>query len=726
MKSLSLYRLILIIFLLALGAANYYWHLYGGWWLPKELYKERVTVVGRIASLPQQGSLGTSFLLKLETINDESVNALIKLTGYVEAGVPLHLSVGDQWQFVTRLKPLHALHNFEGLDHTYYSILQGVRASGYIVTQADNRLLLSEPNYFPLLHLRQVIQQKIEQSLEQFPKEAAIISALTVGSTTSMTQTQWQVFRLTGTSHLVAISGLHIGLMAALGFFLFRMIGKILPRLFLKIVAPNLGAIGACLFALSYSALAGFAWPTQRALLMVLTLSLTQCCYRAMPLWRRLSLACVAILVLEPWALLSASFMLSFCAVAALAYGLGGRWQKLKLWRQWWQMQWVIFVLLLPISLYYFKQVSLVMLIANFIAIPWVAWLVVPLSLFACFLFLFSAQLAHSVLVISAYLLKYLWIVLTFFSQWPLAVWPHNLAHLWLLVVVSLGALLLVAPQGIPGRALACLSIGLLFFYQPARPQAGEWWLSLLDVGQGLAIVVQTQHHVMIYDTGVRYPGAFDAGRDVVLPFLEARHLDNIDLLVISHGDNDHSGGAASLVAAANIKQILSSIPEKFKAWWVNHCMAGQSWRWDGVDFAVLAPAPGAAYEGNDSSCVIKIQSAQGSALLTGDIQRNTEHYLLANEQEALVSDVLVAPHHGSLSSSIESFVQAVRPKIVLFATGFLNRYHFPHPKIVSLYQKYHVKMYSSARDGAIQLRFKPNGQLIVNTAIKHEKHAQL
>jgi ComEC/Rec2-related protein len=343
-KSLFIYRLIVFLVLVAIGAANYYWHLYGGWWLPKELYKERVTVVGRIASLPQQGSLGTSFLLKLETINDESVNALIKLTGYVEAGVPLRLSVGDQWQFVTRLKPLHALHNFEGLDHTYYSILQGVRASGYIVTQADNRLLLSQPNYFPLLHLRQVIQQKIEQSLKQFPEEAAIIAALTVGSTTSMTQAQWQVFRLTGTSHLVAISGLHIGLMAALGFFLFRMIGRILPRLFLKIAAPNFSAIGASLLALSYSALAGFAWPTQRSLLMVLTLSLSQCCYRTMPLWRRLSLACVVILVLEPWALLSASFMLSFCAVAALAYGLGGRWQKLKSWRQWWQMQWVIFI----------------------------------------------------------------------------------------------------------------------------------------------------------------------------------------------------------------------------------------------------------------------------------------------------------------------------------------------------------------------------------------------
>lgn len=719
-------KLILFSFLLLIAITNYYWHRFGGWQLPRPLYKERVVVIGRIASLPQQSSLGASFLLQTERIDGKPVDTKIRLTGYVFKDSKTKFSVGDRWQFITHLKPIHGLHNFDGFDYARYLALQGVRATGYIVVNSDNRCLLEDPYYYPLLRLRQSIQEKIENSLASFPEQAAIISALTVGSTTSMTNDQWQVFRLTGTSHLVAISGLHIGLMAALGFFLFRLIGKIFPKLLLRITSPNLAAIGGSLFALIYSALAGFAWPTQRALIMVLTLSLTQLFYRDMPLWRRLSLALIMILVIEPWGIFSASFGLSFCAVACLCYGLGGRWKAMKSLKQIWQMQWVIFVGLLPISLFYFKQISLVMLIANFVAIPWVAWLVVPISLAACFSLLFSDCVAHYLLVSAAYLLKWLWIFLAYLSQVSWAAWHHWLGDFWLLLILSAAALLLIAPRGIPARALAFIWLGLLLFYQPPKPKLNEWWLTLLDVGQGLALVIQTADHVMVYDTGVRYPGAFDAGRDVVVPFLESRAIQDVDLLVISHGDNDHSGGAEAIVKAVNVKQIISSIPSKFKRWWVEPCMVGQEWHWDGVDFKVLSPPPGLPYQGNNNSCVIRVSGAQHSALLTGDIQRETEHYLLSEQRADLSATVLVVPHHGSLSSSIEPFVREVKAEFTLFATGFLNRYRFPNPKVVSLYRRYHAKLYSSARDGAIELRFKANGQLSVKTVVKNKNGSEL
>lgn len=274
-----------------------------------------------------------------------------------------------------------------------------------------------------------------------------------------------------------------------------------------------------------------------------------------------------------------------------------------------------------------------------------------------------------------------------------------------------MGIVILLLPRGFPGRILGIVFLLPMMFYQVSKPQSGEMWLTLLDVGQGLSTVIQTQHHTLIFDTGPKLSANFDMGASVVVPFLRSANISRIDKLVVSHGDNDHIGGASAIIKQFPVAVIKTSVPDLLGSQ-AELCLRGQSWEWDGVNFKFLYPTNEFLNLGNDSSCVLQISNQQQTILLTGDIEKFAEKNLLSIDAANLKSDILIAPHHGSKTSADLHFIKNVKPSYVLYATGYRNRYHFPHALVVERYTDLGVKQLNTVETGAIQFRIKQNAEL--------------
>ena len=431
---------------------------------------------------------------------------------------------------------------------------------------------------------------------------------------------------------------------------------------------------------------------------------------RFVPPAQVLSQSLLIILILDPLSPLSAGFWLSFAAVAVILYGMTGRLARASHWRSLLNMQWLIVLGLLPLSIGLFQQASLVSPMTNLLAIPVVSFVVVPLTLLSCALLFIYEPLADSLLHLAAGVMQLLWQGLELASSWSFSQLPLAASPLAIGLAV-LGVILLLSPRGIPARSLGMIFCLPLFFPIAPRPQQGHVWLSLLDVGQGLAVVVQTQQHTLVYDTGPKFSDSFDTGAAVVAPYLRHAGVAKLDMLMVSHGDNDHIGGAASLLRSFPTDRILSSVPAQVSTT-ATLCQAGQHWQWDGVQFSVLHPK--ADYvprrrRGNNRCCVLRIKAGNGSVLLTGDIEKEAEQQLLASDQ-SLRTDVLVVPHHGSRTSSSRDFILAVAPRMVLFPVGYHNRYHLPSQKVVQRYAQLAIPAFSTADSGCLSLTFaKPH-----------------
>jgi competence protein ComEC len=498
------------------------------------------------------------------------------------------------------------------------------------------------------------------------------VAALVLGETTEVTPAQWEVLTRTGVNHLVSISGLHVGLVAASLFFLTRWFWSRSPWLVSRLAAPRAGALGGLVAALIYSALAGFAVCTQRSLIMLGVVLVALLWSRTPRPWTGLTFALAAVLLLEPTEALSFGLWLSFGGVAALIYGLGNRLALEGLWRRWGQAQWVATLGFLPLMLLLFSRASVVSPLVNLVAIP-LFGLLLPLVLIAAALAIDHRD-RHTPRL----------------DRRPagLAVgWPDGDLGLALGLGGYLGAAGLglggglrrgpaaTGAPGIPGRWLGLpllLPLGLL---TPPAPATGEAWLRLLDVGQGLSAVIRTAHHVLVFDTGPAFLGGFNTGEAVVVPYLRDQGVSRIDTLVLSHGDQDHVGGFAGLAAQMPIDRILAGEPGDLADPRAEPCLAGQGWTWDGVDFAVLYPAQ-AGLEGNESSCVLRVATQGASLLVPGDLGQAPERQLARGG--GLATTLLVAGHHGSNTSSSREFLAAVAPAWVLYASGFANRYGFP------------------------------------------------
>ena len=615
------------------------------------------------------------------------------------------IKAGQQWAFTVKLKRVHGTMNPGGFDYERWLFTEGVGATGYVRPAPKPVLLGRDSAWSSIAIWRQSITDQLSSTLGNSPS-LALIKALTIGDGNSITQQQWEVFRKTGTTHLVVISGSHIGLIAGLVYFLVLKLWAWTG--WLAWSPQKIAAVSAVLVAIFYSGLAGFSVPTQRSVVMLAIAMTAIILQRNTRPFNTLAIALFAVSILDPLAVLAAGFWLSFLAVSLIVYAVSGRLGKLgHVWSAI-KLHWVTSVGLSPLLLLFFQQVSLIAPLANLVAVPVISLLVVPLSLLAVMVMFISPILADKLFYLVDIVLQGLWWLLAYLAEIPLASINHAPPSYWALLFAVPGVLLLLAPVGIPARWLSLVMFLPLVFTDVKRPETGDINMTLLDVGQGLSAVVQTTHHLLVYDTGAKFSEQSDMGQSVLLPFLRSQGKAKIDSLIISHGDNDHIGGAASLIRGMDTEQVLTSVPQKLSGYAPIECVAGQSWSWDEVKFTMLGPEQ-AFVSDNDNSCVLKIQSKYGTVLLAGDVEASAESWLVETYGEALKADVLVAPHHGSKTSSTAGFLQAVQPDYVLIPAGYRNQFGHPHRDVLARYRQVNAKWLNSADSGAIAVNVKNN-----------------
>jgi len=504
-------------------------------------------------------------------------------------------------------------------------------------------------------------------------------------------------------------------LLAALGYLLWRWLWPLLPWLGSRWPAQYAGAMGAMGMALVYAALSGFAVPAQRALVMVV---LAMCGL----LWGRrighshiLVLALLLVVLVDPLAPLSPGFWLSFSAVAIILYGMDGRVATRGWWWRWGRVQFLLALGLMPLLLVLFARAPMVSPFVNIIAVPWVSVATVPLSLAGIAVSPVSSSVGGWLLDMAGLSLQGLWWLLQWFAQADFNLILNQPADAWQLCFAIPAVLLLLAPPGLPTRWLgAVLLLPLLLPVHHSTLGDGDFRLNVLDVGQGLAAVVETRHHVLVFDTGPRSGPDFDAGRAVLVPFLREHGWHGLDAVVVSHADSDHSGGLTSLLAEYHPDRLWLSAPEElilpagnFNA---TLCRRGRGWQWDGVQFEFLHPPSLYRHSRNNRSCVLRVSSDEHAALLPGDLELAGERDLATARPGSLRADVLIAGHHGSRTSSGEDFVRRVQPHWVVYSSGYRNRLHFPHHEVVQRYASRQVRSLNTASDGAVSLTITPDG----------------
>ncbi len=615
------------------------------------------------------------------------------------------LRPGERWQMTVRLKRPHGNSNPNGFDYEAWLLERDIRATGYVRQNPAQRLaeMVWQPEYV-VERLRLGVRDSFAAMLpaERYPW-AGILVALVVGDQRAIQGDLWTTFNRSGTTHLMSISGLHVTMVAALFGLLAGFVWRRVPYLALRLPAQRAALLVGCLAALFYVLLAGFAVPAQRTLYMLVVAALAMSSGRVVAPSRTLCLALLVVLLIDPWAVLAAGFWLSFGAVGALLYvgsavvgehGAGGGWRERI--RAWGVVQWAATLASLPVLLLVFQQFSLVSPLANAVAIPVVSFIVTPLALLAAVIPWWPiAALAHTVL-------GWLMVFLEWCATWP--VWQAPAPPLWAAVVAGLGVAICLLPRGMPGRLLGVALLLPAIFWPVERPAEGEAWITVLDVGQGLATVVRTRDHTLIYDPGPLYSAESDAGQRVVVPYLRSLGIDAVDILMVTHRDSDHAGGMASVQSALAVGKVLSSLGEGAG----EPCRNGQNWEWNGVRLTVLHPEAEDYAEkrkSNNLSCVLRIEASGKRILLTSDIEARDEAAMLQRDPAALAADVLLVPHHGSRTSSTPEFIAAVGARDAVIPVGYRNRFGHPKPDVVERHAASGARLWRTDRDGALRIR---------------------
>ncbi|HKW36747.1 MAG TPA: DNA internalization-related competence protein ComEC/Rec2 [Burkholderiales bacterium] len=698
----------------AWAAALAHWRLSDR--LDPDLEGRDVVVTGVIASLPQPFERGVRFDFDVETPED-GVPRRISLAWYgglaEGSGAAVPVRAGERWRLAVRLRRPHGSVNPHGFDYEAWLLERGIRATGYVRPPdgegaAAERLqaLVLRPPYL-IDRLREAARQRILGALPDHPY-AGVLVALAVGDQRAIDGAQWQLFARTGVSHLMSISGLHVtmvaGLLAALVSFCWRRS----ERLALALPAQKAAALAGFAAAFAYCLVSGFAVPAQRTLYMVGVVAAALWLGRATSASRVLAAALFVVLLLDPWAVLSPGFWLSFAAVAVIFHVSSGLTAKAHWLVQWGRVQWAVTAGLAPLMLVLFQQVSLVSPLANAAAIPLVSLVVTPLALLGAALpFDWPLVLAHA-------LLEALMAMLRWLAALPSALWQQHAPVPWTVPLALLGIGWLLLPRGFPARWLGAVLALPLFTVLPPAPGAGELWLTFLDVGQGLAVIARTERHALLYDAGPAFNALSDSGSRIVLPYLRGEGVARLDALVVSHDDRDHSGGAATVIEGMPVAALWSSLPPGNALLSAGPptepCIAGRGWEWDGVRFEFLHPdaagASGRAVRANNRSCVLRIAAPGGRALLTGDIERAAERELLQRAPALLAAEALLVPHHGSATSSGAEFVREVAPRYAVFAVGYRNRFGHPREEILGRYRDAGSALLRTDTGGAIEIRF--------------------
>lgn len=682
--------------------------------LPEELYARDIFVTGTISDLPHRFDHHVSFEFAIDEMTAQGRNysspGIAKLNWY---NVKEEITAGDRWRMKVRLKPPHGFMNLAGFDYEGWLFHQGISAKGYVRDDSDNRHLGDGGYRFALLKLRQRIRVLIERQL-QHGQAAGLVKALVIGDRSGMSSSDWELFRQTGTNHLVAISGLHISIVGGLAYYLVSFCWRRLSWLTLRVATPKAAAVGALLTGTGYAALAGFSVPTQRALIMLMVVSIGILLQTKFNPFHSIALALLSVLLIDPAAVLSGGFWLSFLAVAIIFTAMGNRIGPTKPLFAWVGIQWFIGLGLAPALLIWQQQVPLLAPLINMFAIPLFSLLIIPLALGGTLLSLIWPEGGSLPMNMADWLLQASRTVLAqaASTDWYFRVPPDLTFVLW--VVVMIGTLLLLLPRGMPGRLPAVILLLPLFLHSPLSTlHQPAFRFTLLDVGQGLAAVVQTQNHVLVYDTGPIFSQEFNAGSDLLSPFLKGRGIDHIDRLVLSNGDSDHRGGFRGLIKQISVGDVLSGEPARVTETTASACSSALSWNWDGVTFRFLHPGYGESWSGNNASCVLRVENAAGSVLITGDIESAAERRLVECCRQDLAARMLTMPHHGSATSSTIAFVHAVDPNYALASTGYLNRYGFPKPQVVARWQEQGATVLDTALTGAIEFLFDPQTGIV-------------
>jgi competence protein ComEC len=675
--------------------------------LPQRLTGARVEVSGVIASLPEQDMSSTRF----DWIPDDpqQVGGVHRLrVSWHQPTLPL--IPGERWQLALKLLPRYGSRNPGGFDYETWLFRQGYDGTATVAGRAIR--LESAPSFGSWVpYLRYQLGQSLREALGDRTHFAVLLS-LAIGDRHALSDQQWSVFLKTGTNHLMAISGLHITLFALLGGWLSARIWARVPEWRRRgWAAQQVGALVGLMLAALYSALAGFSIPTLRTLLMLAAYLGAVLLRRHVLPSRTLALAMVMILLFDPLAVLDLSFWLSFGAVTLLLFRFGGRpTQPKPRARDAWLTQAGIGIGLMPCTLLLVGGVSWVSPLANALAVPVMSFVVAPMSILAALLAPLSSGLAFIVGGLADGIMSLLWWALSAMAEWSWAYQAMPRVGWFGSTALALGTLLAALPRGTPLRVLAIPCLLLPFFGRAAALPSQHLEMTLLDVGQGLAAVVRTAHHTLLFDTGAGWYADSLRGDGVIVPYLREQRVQALDAVVVSHADQDHRGGLPFVLDALKVERISTSEPERITGPRVTQCLAGERWTWDGVDFEFIYPLRSVPFARNDRSCVLRVRAGHHALLLTGDIEARAEAVLAHRLPHRLAADVLVVPHHGSRTSSSAKLLEAVQPTWALIPVGFANRYGHPHPEVVARYHERGVRLHRTDYDGAITLRMDAQG----------------
>ena len=681
--------------------------------LAPALEGQDLMLTGVVASLPRQGPTGLRFEFAVDS-PPPGAPRRISLAWYRPANAEaprLDLRAGQRWQFIVRLRQPHGNLNPHGFDLELWLFERGIGASGYVRNEAQARKLAEVAGH-PVERLRQHLRDAIEARVPD-DRAAGVLAALVVGDQGAIDRGDWDLFRTTGIAHLVSISGLHVTMFAWLAAAVIGWAWRRSARLSLWWPTPLAARWGGLVLAVAYAVLAGWGVPAQRTVWMIAGVVLLRTLGLRWPLPLVLLAVAALVTLIDPWALLQPGFWLSFVAVALLiasqpaarppapdagwpararrAAAIGIRTQA------------VATVGLAPLTLLFFQQLSLVGFVANLIAIPLVTLFITPLAL--------AGALWPALWTLAAMGVQGLSAILALLAQWPLAVWTAAAAPWWVAGAGLLGGALLVLPLPWRLRALGLPLLLPLLWPAVPRPADGRMEVVVVDVGQGTAVLLRTRRHLLVYDSGPQYSAEVDAGDRVLLPLLRARGERRIDLLMLSHRDSDHVGGAASLLAGLPVAAVSSSLADDHPlraADAVAPALRGR--RPLGLGRRALrGAAPGCRPAGLRAAARQRPELCAAGAGCAGALDPADRRHrsgagggpAAARRARRLRSTVLLVPHHGSRTSSSAAFLDAVAPALAVVQAGYRSRFGHPAPEVVARYEERGIPLRRSDRCGA-------------------------